>query len=162
MSLRRLNINGDTIVEVLIAIAVVSMVLGGAYVSANKSLQQARAAQERGEAIKLGEAQLERLKVLISDPASAVFTTSNYFCIDDSNGFQDLGASPDLNDFSGPTYPSACKPAPVGGIRYHQSIKGDPPAGPFATGRSFTVRLKWDGATGQGIEELKFVYRVYK
>ena len=46
----RLNTRGDTIVEVLIATAVVSIILTGALAVANNSLKQIRSAQERSEA----------------------------------------------------------------------------------------------------------------
>lgn len=46
----KLNTRGDTIVEVLIATAVVSIVLTGALTVSNSSLKQIRAAQERSEA----------------------------------------------------------------------------------------------------------------
>ena len=50
--LRALSERGDTLVEVLIAIAVVSLILGGAFVTTNKNLQATREAQERGNAQK--------------------------------------------------------------------------------------------------------------
>ena len=53
---------GDTIIEVLIASAVISSVLGSAYVISTRSLRTGQAAQERVEAIKLIEEQIERLK----------------------------------------------------------------------------------------------------
>ena len=43
---------GDTIVEVLLAIAITSVVLAGAYVAVSGSMKASRAAQERGEAVK--------------------------------------------------------------------------------------------------------------
>lgn len=53
---------GDTIVEVLIAMAIIGSVLGGAYATATRSLRIGIQAQERSEALKLVEGQLERLK----------------------------------------------------------------------------------------------------
>lgn len=57
---RNLNQAGDTIVEVLIAVVVVSVVLVGAYTISNASLRQIRMAQERGEAQKLATGILEK------------------------------------------------------------------------------------------------------
>jgi Tfp pilus assembly protein PilV len=71
---------GDTIVEVLLSIAVLSSVLGGAFVSANHSLKSTRAAQERGEALKLVESQVEQLGATPlncyspADPANCKYT----------------------------------------------------------------------------------------
>ena len=64
---------GDTLVEVLIAIAVVSLILGGAYVTTNRSLYATRAAQERGNALKLAESQIEQLKGIVASNPTAVF-----------------------------------------------------------------------------------------
>lgn len=53
---------GDTIVEVMLALTVIGMALGIAYGIANRSLATGRLAQERIEALKLAEGQLEHLK----------------------------------------------------------------------------------------------------
>ena len=49
MQLMRSRQRGDTIVEVLIAIAVIGAVLGGAYVVVNNSANNNQAAQERSQ-----------------------------------------------------------------------------------------------------------------
>ncbi len=72
---------GDTIVEVLIAIAVVSLVLAGAYVTTNHSLQATRAAQERAVALKLAESQIERIKGLAVSDSASLFGGVTPFCI---------------------------------------------------------------------------------
>ena len=83
--LRNSGARGDTIVEVLIAIAVVSMVLGGAYATTNRSLQASRSAQEQGVAIKLVESQLEQLKALADTPGG-LSTAPSSFCVLASGG----------------------------------------------------------------------------
>ena len=80
--MKGLSNGGDTIVEVLIAIAVVSAVLGGAFVSANRSLNMSRQSQERGEALKLAEGQVERVKSLGTSADLYGPTTLSPFCID--------------------------------------------------------------------------------
>ena len=77
---------GDTLVEVMIAIAIVSLILGGAYVTTNRSLQATRAAQERAIALKLAESQVERLKELIATNPTAVQTATNPFCVSYTTG----------------------------------------------------------------------------
>ena len=57
--MRRLNQRGDTIVEVLIAIIVVSSVLVGAYVATNRTTNQNQSSQERAQATRLVQAQIE-------------------------------------------------------------------------------------------------------
>lgn len=62
MRLRWAKQRGDTIVEVMLAMAVVGMVLGVAYGITNRSVQVGRSAQERSEALKIAETQIELLK----------------------------------------------------------------------------------------------------
>lgn len=77
-SISKHNQRGDTIVEVLIAIAIVSLTLAGAYVSANQSANKTRTAQERAEAIKWAESQVELLKA----NTAALPPVGTQFCID--------------------------------------------------------------------------------
>lgn len=73
--------SGDTIIEVLIAMTVIGMVLGASFAIANRATLTGRAAQERTEALKLAESQLELLKVYAKDPSfnGGLFSS---FCID--------------------------------------------------------------------------------
>lgn len=71
---------GDTIIEVLIAIAIVSLVLVAAYVISNKNSQAIQATEERIQAQHLVESQIEALRVGngISSPNTCfVGTTPN-------------------------------------------------------------------------------------
>lgn len=53
------TMRGDTIVEVLLAMSVVGIVLGAAFGIANRSIALGQDAQERTEALKIAESQLE-------------------------------------------------------------------------------------------------------
>ncbi len=77
MQLKLRNRRGDTIVEVLIAIAIVSLTLTGAYTSVNRSANATRTAQERAEALKWAETQVEQIK--------AGAQVGNNFCYQASN-----------------------------------------------------------------------------
>ncbi len=82
-SLQRLRERGDTLVEVMIAIAVISSMLGGAYVVTNKSLTASRDAQERGNALKLSEGQIERINAVLATNPNSIFGPGavSPFCI---------------------------------------------------------------------------------
>jgi prepilin-type N-terminal cleavage/methylation domain-containing protein len=54
---------GDTLVEVLICIAIVGAVIAGAYSLASRSLQEGVSAAEHSDAVKLAEGQIEALKL---------------------------------------------------------------------------------------------------
>jgi type II secretory pathway pseudopilin PulG len=58
---------GDTIIEVLIIMAIAGSALGAAYRITSQSSQKTRQAQERSEALQLAEEQLERLRLVAKD-----------------------------------------------------------------------------------------------
>lgn len=62
----KLDKRGDTIIEVMLALAVLGAIIGGGYSVATRSLNGVRISQERGEATKLAEGQLEALKATFS------------------------------------------------------------------------------------------------
>lgn len=62
--------NGDTIVEVLIAVAVLMVVITGGYSIATRSLNGARIAQERSEATMLAQGQLEAINQRVNQAES--------------------------------------------------------------------------------------------
>jgi prepilin-type N-terminal cleavage/methylation domain-containing protein len=64
---------GDTIVEVMFAMAIIGVVLAAAYGIASKNLQTSQLAKERTQATQIAESQLEQLKALRDDPADGNF-----------------------------------------------------------------------------------------
>lgn len=75
---RRLPERGDTIVEVLIAMLVVSAILAGAFVTVNQSLLDERSAQEHGEALQLLQGQLESMRTV---DKTTLHSQAGTFCI---------------------------------------------------------------------------------
>ncbi|MDB5185917.1 MAG: hypothetical protein JWL85_440 [Candidatus Saccharibacteria bacterium] len=138
--LKALRQRGDTIVEVLIAIAVISLILGGAYASSRKSLQTTRSSQERGEVTKYVEQQVELLKSAVKNPSSNVFTMPGSFCLDSNLIAQ--GASNAICRKSGP------------GSGYALSITRN--------ASTFTVTGTWDKIDGSGSNQVQIVYRTYQ
>lgn len=151
MITKKLNSTGDTIVEVLIAITIVSFVLSGAYVSSGRSLTATRQAQERVESLKLAEEQLERLKVAATNQANSIFTRPNYFCIHSSPTGLVVRNVSNRDDRS--TYHADCRRT-QGGVVYYTSIDRN-------SDNTFTVVNRWDRAGGSGQEEARLSYRMY-
>lgn len=77
--MKRLSQAGDTIVEVLICMAVISLVLGGAFVTTRKSQLGVRNSQEHAEALKLAESQIEQLRPDANEAEQ--LSTPNPFCM---------------------------------------------------------------------------------
>lgn len=148
ISLHRHN-KGDTIIEVLIAIAIVSLTLGSAYAVASRTLKNARQAQEHTEALKLLEGQLERMKGLSTDAASPIYTGAPVFCISSAGAFTPIaGAS-----LPAASYPAACSFGSVAGGGYQMGIVR-------GSNNVFTAKANWAGPTGNQ-EEVSLIYRIY-
>lgn len=144
--LQRLAQRGDTLVEVMIAIAVVSLVLGGAFVATNRNLQQTRSAQERGNAQKLVESQIEQIKNLASTNPNAIFGTglpANY-CISSAGAVVASNNAACAVDATG----QATSAEPV----YRLTVTRN--------GNTFTVQNIWSSVTG-GSNTVEMKYRVY-
>lgn len=153
--MKRLNNLGDTIVEVLIALAVLSAVLGGAYSISNRSLTSVKQAQEHTQALKYAEQQIERLKQLADgggvdssgNPSNNVFTFSGGFCIT-SSGANLLIDNSLLNCAHGT--------APV---QYFALITSRTPVPGFSTSYNFVITVVWNGIHG-GQDKVSLTYRL--
>lgn len=121
---------GDTIVEVLIATAVVSIVLTGALAISNNSLKLIRASQERSEAQAYAQSLIELL------PPTGLQADTTQFCMDSAGTLKTIGNS-------------AC----IQQERYSNKITRE------ANSNVYTVEIAWDGVTGNP-ETLRIVYRI--
>jgi prepilin-type N-terminal cleavage/methylation domain-containing protein len=138
---------GDTLVEVLIAIAVVSLILGGAYVTTSRSLQATRAAQERSTALKLAESQIEQIKGLVNTNPTAVFGAPSPFCIAAATGLPVDASEDDCGvDESGAI--NSVEPV------YHLSVE--------RAGNDFTLTATWFNVSGRQTDSLQLRYRAYE
>ena len=151
LRVRKLAERGDTIVEVLISIAVVSLILGGAYVTTNKSLQGTRAAQERSDALKLVEGQLETIKAV----AGAGTATSDQlfanglvqpFCMANQVIVQSSDAKCTMSAKGSPT---ASQPA------YKIEITRPDT-------NTFVIKATWAAIERKGTNSLDMTYRIYQ
>ena len=78
---------GDTIVEVMVVLAVLGLAIGISYATANRSLLDARQAQENSQATELLQSQIENLRVLATNvqPSPNYIFIPTQFCISSSN-----------------------------------------------------------------------------
>jgi len=146
MHMFRFNQRGDTIVEVLICMAIISLVLGGAFVTTRNSQLGVRDSQEHAEALKLVESQLEQLRADAADAKAAASPFCMYNAatatIASGNCTQDSAGLPRQAD-----------------SRYKLSIAR---AAPDANGGYlFTVTATWPDVNGNGNAQESMVYRLY-
>lgn len=153
--LRRLNQAGDTIVEVLIAVLVLSTILAGAYQVASRATKENIQTQEHSQALQVAQGQLEILKSQPSNPTASPFC----FSISTPNTAAPLTGDPaQLNSTS---YPSECQQALAGGscaagntcffVAVTRGYSSDPDL--------YTATVRWDGING-GTDQVSLTYRL--
>jgi len=123
---RSANQRGDTIIEVLIAVAIVSLVLTAAYALTNKNAAATQEVQEQAYAQKLVEQQVELLR-------SSVAPTGRG-CYNVTDGSFVAAATP-------PPSPNPCAIS-NGGATYDLLIT------PPVSGSTYTVTAGWDTVSG--------------
>jgi prepilin-type N-terminal cleavage/methylation domain-containing protein len=147
----RMSERGDTIVEVLIVLAILGLALGMSYVTANRSLLGARQAHEHTEALELIQSQIEQLRTLPDTQTDIYYpdyTTShpNGFCLANSTTVNLNGSY--LN-ISGSNYPNQCQ----NGF-YHASIRN------INSDNTFQVTVIWEDVRGHGIDTVSLRYKL--
>jgi len=172
MNKRILNQTGDTIVEVLIATAVVGLMIVGAYVTSNNSLIATERAQERGEAVKIAESQAEMLSSMAQLKSSDTGYINIFdntpghmvFCLaGNTYPFQQtyltdepksLLVNDSYNEYSAPkncTFDSSDNSGPSN--RYNTAVIYDDGT------KTFNIQIRWY-RYGGGQDELSYLYRV--
>jgi type II secretory pathway pseudopilin PulG len=149
---RRNRQAGDTIVEVLIAMAVIAMILAGAFVVTSRSTHAVRDSEEHAQALELLQGEVERVRSQAMSSTSAVYGP-NIFCIDNANTVQTgfgFAAIPPLATDSWSQYPAACQ-----GIDnlYNEAVSYD------STSHVFTFVARWDGITHDR-SQVELFYRI--
>jgi type II secretory pathway pseudopilin PulG len=139
---------GDTIVEVVIAIAVIATVLTGAFVVTNRSLTAVRDSEEHSEALQLLQGQIELLRSAASQTSNnqlSGVTLTKPFCFNSSGIYQAVA--------------TLGKPCSTGNIPYNLSIVGttaNPVQGATTT---FLSTVTWV-ALGGGTDQVQLAYKV--
>jgi Tfp pilus assembly protein PilV len=154
----RHNQTGDTIVEVLIAIAVSSAVLGSSYAIVNRAVNSSQQANEHSLALKLAEEQLERLRSAPNKARAFDSSLTRSFCMpaDLTQGPQEnpgISLTSTSLPVTSASYTTACRISDGGATdRYLIGIT--------RIGDVFKVYVSWNGATGRA-DLVNLVYKVY-
>jgi type II secretory pathway pseudopilin PulG len=172
--LKALTRSGDTIVEVMIVLAVLGMAISISYATANRSLLNARQAQENSEASALVRSQLESLRVLAPNMSSPPLTDQQVyrtrpFCVvtdgTKASGYRVI-ETPVSN-----IVPAECS---SGSVPYEIQVVncrvGNTPApSPFydaclghTTDDTFVARAIWPNVRGEGDDTVMMTVRVHE
>lgn len=147
MLLRRVprDQRGDTIIEVMIVLAVLGLAIGIAYATANRSLLNARQAQENSRATTLAQSQVEALRTLstIATPDSAHdVLQSDPFCVIQTGNPADPYEVKRGGDCTA-----------SGSVPYVTTVTYDSAA------KSFSVVISWPDVNGAGTDTVSLVYK---
>ncbi len=148
---RILGSAGDTIVEVMIVLAVLGLAFSISYATATRGLAQSRNAEEHSQALGILSSQVELVRAQI-DQGGDVFR-ANPYCLTGSTqtptnlGYAAVPSSVESDDWSKYT---GC----TSGL-YHESVTYDSSTG------LFDLKVRWDGNGGLKRQQVELTYRVY-
>jgi len=165
------NQRGDTILEVLISVAVLALILTTTFALANRNSQATRQAAERGEAQKMAQSQMEKLKLYLSSSGAEIPDYGSYFCMNqDGTDTVEIGSSGDgpnnpFDDktFQSPVYQNAeresqdCKDG-INGMYYSFLQRGEVAA---VTQNLYTAIVRWPAVTGNGVDQVMIVHIIH-
>ncbi len=175
MSINKFYQAGDTIVEVMIALAILGITLGAAFAASNRSQKSIQQAQEHTVALKQAETQVELLRSLADTAGTGgqIYTLPHLFCIDSntsnlvvdnikSAGTPHNMGMPALNSSGDNLTYGACVYS--NGVNYNFAIDRCNPGSCGlprpSTQYVFTVHVRWDSIQGNGHDEVSLSYKV--
>lgn len=142
------NNRGDTIVEVLLAMSIIGIVLGAAFGIANRSVNVGQDAQERTEALKIAESQLEIFKSQYpKDQTIRLRTDQQPFCFD----IKAVNSQKNSDD-------AACSGINGSGASGLYSVSIIPPNA-TSLSKSYEIRVIWQRIGGGPDNNLSLYYK---
>ena len=154
LNILHLNKRGDTIIEVLIAMAVASSVLGISLSTMNRNLIITRDNQERTEASKLAQGQIEALRAAKETGSVAIPVVGSSFCLSNNGTVVTsiTGGSPhaniDTDDFAADY--GICRSTD---LLFNYAIVRD-------AVNSYHFYVRWNPIKGQVRNQIVMAYRI--
>ena len=157
-------------IEVLIAISIVSVVLGGAFASSNRSLNSTQNSKERDLALRVTESQIERIHGSLAVNPAPLNAQANGFCI--TNGTAII----DNSGISPPAVQADTLTVVASGGKYDPQCVVDASGTQYASGASstpfyvyievsspntYTAHIRWKKVGGGDNQETTLIYRQY-
>lgn len=142
---------GDTIVEVMICIAVIGLALGTGYALTNRSFKYGLSAAERSQAQAIAQGQAEFIKNASLEGTSTAYTSqTENFCIYDGNST--AGNDSGLAVGSAQTGSNVCQnfDGSIYTVRINYS----------SSTRVFTIKTLWDSSTSSSGNQTTLYYKL--
>jgi prepilin-type N-terminal cleavage/methylation domain-containing protein len=152
-SLKRLgiaNARGDTIIEVMVVLAILGMAIGISYSTANNSLLDIRQAEEHAQATEYAQSQLEILRTMLAPTSPNIFIAGPY-C---------MPQTPPYTPIAVPN--SSCQ---IGGEPFSIQINDLSVEFPLNTSippDTFQILVTWPDVRGQGNDTVTLDYQLHE
>jgi type II secretory pathway pseudopilin PulG len=162
---KKITSNGDTIVEVMVVLAILGLAISISFATANRSLLDTAQAEENSQATEYAESQVEDLRYLAptssstdtsQNPTANIFNPTSAFCITNPTA-----ASPIT------TTTSNCKFGPqnyqvlVYNCDGYNRGGNNPCSATSPNSDTFIIQAIWPDSLGQGNDTVTLSYRVH-
>lgn len=159
---KALGERGDTIVEVMIVLAILSFAIIIAYSSANRSLADARQSEENSYAAELAQSQVEQIRsAVINSNDTSTGSISNLNAQEMSGASFCMSAGSAITTTAAAFLsPNPCIPTnTTGGVPYTLADTLSQPVQSLPALDSFQILVTWPDALGQGEDTLTLFYQ---
>jgi len=157
------NQKGDTIIEVLIALAVLALAFVISYSTANRALLDGQNSQEHSTALELLDAQAEALQYEASQPNDSINanefnkpSSPSDFCLQPSSGRIKLYGYFQASINQPNNYPTQCRLFGNADFNYYIAIEPS-----TSISDDFHIVIWWQGIGNMGIQQEEISYKVY-
>jgi len=160
----KLNSKGDTIIEVMIALAILALAFSISYAISQSTLVDVQNSQEHSMALEYMDSQLEALQAVANEPNTPAgippSLPDNAFCLSTS-GSSINAYDFTVNNYYNPSqtsvsnYPSKCVKS-QGSYSYYVAIQKSP-----TLVDTYKVNIWWNGLGSLGVQQEDMYYRVY-
>ena len=167
--LKKIENRGDTIVEVLIALAVLSLAFAISYSTANAALIQSQNAQEHSLALEYLDSQIEELRYAAYNPSLNIVPTNEFnetttnntsFCLYTNSHTNKLQSSSTFTYSESESVFMLHPHCNVSGGSFHYHIAITPNIN-VNQQSTFNVSVWWNGLGSLGKQSEQLSYRVY-
>lgn len=162
----KLSYHGDTIVEVLIALAILSLAFAISYSTANRALMLSQNTQEHSTALAMLDSQMEMIHYESqpqnrNNPVQSLIYKSQYFCLTTSTN----GVNVVVNFTLIPNIPKSLSSNGLPSIPQCKFNSGDGfnyTIIDYRNNHIFTAYIWWQGLSNLGIQHEQLAYKIYQ
>ncbi len=165
----KLNLNGDTIVEVLVALAVLSLAFAISYSTASRALTLSQNTQEHSTALGILDKQMEMIwyayqPINNGTPIQTNIENSQYFCLNDQVAAAQNKVNVQFTSIPNSSLnlplmpnkiPNITKCLFTSGASFNYTVID------YRSNHTFTASIWWNGLSSLGVQHEQLSYKAY-